>query len=122
MKAAKPEVNQYSHFYLYSKGWYKRKDEFKDLKKILSRWCGVKTKYLNDNDVINTLSTITYLHLNNEHCFKTFLGGVRREVYNGDCLDIAIVRNLLAVLANVDRNGFGTLAKPDPKILPLTKF
>jgi hypothetical protein len=54
------------HVVLYAKGWYKRtNDPIRDLKKLLSRYCMMETKYLHTNDIYQFLIS-TFLNTMNE--------------------------------------------------------
>jgi hypothetical protein len=117
----KNEINEYSHFYLYAKGWYKRTDVFEDLKAIISNYSGTDVKYLDDNDVIDFLSIIVYPLITTDYFFKEFISRIYKNVSTGNSFKLSLVESMLFYLHFADKNSFGTLAKPDSKILPLSE-
>lgn len=54
-------INPDSHIFLYAKGWYKRsKNQFDDLRKVLSHRNGVASKHISDWDILEVLGDIVF--------------------------------------------------------------
>lgn len=114
------EPNQYSHFYLYAKGWYKRGDMFEDLKVLLGNYSGTDPKHLSKDDVITFLSGIVSQEMTPqkfENFFRDMISDIRWHPEK--TADIVLTENFLRVLDMAVVKGRMTLAKPDGSILPL---
>ena len=120
------KVNEYSHFYLYAKNWYKKSDVFKDLIIILGEYTGTDVEYLTNSDVICMMLSIVHpIVAKKEQVFKDFIHDIRTESKSKRIviltLDEIIIYKLLSILRCTNKDDFGNLAKPDPEILPLVK-
>ena len=120
MEKVKEGTNEYSHFYLYAKGWYKRTNLFQDLKIILENYCGTSREYLNERDVIEFVASIVYPVLN-QFTFTSLISEsiahYKRETV-ADIGGIFLVR-LLSVMSTTELSKIkGGLSKPDYTILP----
>ena len=118
------KVNEYSHFYLYAKNWYKKSGVFKDLIIILGEYTGTDIEYLTNSDVICMMLSIVHpIVAKKEHVFKDLIHDIRFDQADNSIfpLDETIINQLLKILCCTNKDDFGKLADPDPKILPLVK-
>lgn len=123
-------INDLTHIYLYSKGHYKTRDTFSDLRVILGKRSGIKPEFISIDDMITLLGTECYklitLSGNPPHFFLEFINDLRSDSYwkfnapKGEELPLRIVRKCLSVmsLATIDQVNLG---KADKSILPLFK-
>jgi hypothetical protein len=96
------EVNPYTHYYLYAKGWYACGDILEDLKKIQENYTGISSKYLTERDVYQVLSEISFEEMSRASNPKYIFDRIMTKMMNGDiwnalltplCLCLAEGRN-----------------------------
>jgi len=99
--------NDYTHFYLYAKGWYKRSENIvNDLKVIMEDFSVIDRKYVSESDIKIVLTEVVYPEINGVYQFRKFISDVERVGFYDACLSVLC-------LAKVENIG-----KPDFKLLP----
>lgn len=118
-------LNQYRHWYLYCKGWYKKTDIIEDLKVIQSHWCGIEKVHLTEYDILSVMMTIVHKHIHSKNDFFRFIdnslkGNVR--FVGGSENDDQIRRMILSaksIIGMAKKEDIdGELGEPDFNILP----
>lgn len=108
-------MNDYTHFYLYAKGWYNRGDVMDDLRKITSNYSGSPAS---ENDALTVLLHVTWDEIlksgNPRHQFEQI---VRRPLGGGENSLRCLARACLALLADTIVKG-RDLGEPDYSVLP----
>ncbi len=107
-------MNPNTHFYLYSKNWYKQSDDkIEDLKLIMANYTGLNVKYITERDTKSKLISLAHYILdkqgNNEYLFSDFVAKIENKGVIEACLFV-----LESAIVN-DEN----LGKPSNKVLPL---
>ena len=105
------KTNPYSHFYLYSKGWYlKGTNTLEDLKILAEEYSG--THNATEKDVFQILMEIVYSEIKTEWQFLKF---------SLDFHSCGVWEAALNVLNAVSTGDIGRLPmkKPNPNILPM---
>ena len=122
--------NADSHIYLYAKGYYRKGDLIKDLKRIFGKKNTIDPEHITDNDIICSLLKIVWPYIRDQYHFMDFIHVLHPLSYwkldSGSYTpEKAVIYKCLSILRNV-RVEYGHIAfieidDPDPDILPLTK-
>ena len=65
--------NTYSHFILYSKGWYQRNHPYIDMQILVGEWTGIDPMYIDDGNIFSVLTTMVYPYIKSERDFSLFV-------------------------------------------------
>jgi hypothetical protein len=111
-------MNPNTHFYLYAKDWYKRSEnKMNDLKVLQANYSGTDITYIQENDVLDHLTSLAWYEINKsgnpQFFFTEFSYRVTRDGLVGACLF------LLQMAETGDSDKYPKLGRPDDKILPL---
>lgn len=121
-------INEYSHFYLYAKTWYKETNLIEDLKKVLSNYTETDVEHLDIGHVSYMVGHIAYQHMTEANFFKLISGlnPNRNSFYqeNEDYdFSLCFIKECLMILRFIDREEIkGDLASPNENILPLREI
>lgn len=111
------EINPYTHFYLYAKGWYEKSSSpINDLKVIASNFSGVKFDYITDNDVYSILYELVKFEISlNPHRLSEIMVHIGEHgIWDGSL-------NFLKTSPAGDLSRDTAIGNPDFNILPLNK-
>lgn len=112
--------NPYSHFYLYSKGWYEKKDTIEDLKAISANCYAIRPEHVRVGEIKAILLDLVWEFFeksaNPGYQFREFLHSLE-DWHNWNVIDTCLGFLSIVELQDIE-NG---LAEPDPDILPLAK-
>lgn len=64
--------NTYSHFILYSKGWYQKNHPYIDMQILIGHWSGLDPIHVDDRNIYSVLSTMVYPYID-ERKFGRFV-------------------------------------------------
>ena len=117
------KTNSYSHFILYSKGWYQKNHPYIDMQILVGCWTGCDPIDIDDRDIFSVLTTMVYPYINNDMKFSSFVSDCmyyrygqnqsagKMELFIYACMNVL---NFLSV-SGID----GEVAEPDyVNILP----
>ena len=114
-------MNEYTHFFLYAKGWYVKDNLVQDLRKLMEHYTDTSSDFFSTYDVLHFVATLVYPYVNEAKFVRLIIESVRS--YNQKSVsDITdeILQEMLSILALIEVKDIkGGLGKPDPAILPL---
>ena len=125
------EICDFNHLILYAKGWYKRTDFLKDVRKILAHRCGTEKKYMSNQDIWALL-----VHASEKYLSEYERIEVMSRMFSGSHVDdnakvcnflkwqgqtswIRPAKMIVGKLSCLEVKNVLNLGRPDPKILPL---
>jgi len=76
--------NSYSHFILYSKGWYQRNHPYIDMQILIGHWSGIDPIYVDDRNIFSVLTTMIYPCIKFERHFNHLLGAMIKRPYDDE--------------------------------------
>ena len=68
--------NSYSHFILYSKGWYLKTHKYIDMQILIGHWSGLDPMDVDDHNIFSVMSTMIYPYIKDERTFANFVANV----------------------------------------------
>lgn len=107
------EINPYTHFYLYARGWYARSERLlDDLKTIAGHFSGIHPRYISKSDILNHMTHLAFVEINRSGNPEYNFSNLVIQASNENALQAC-----LSMLRYVEVSGLN-LGEPDYSILP----